>query len=318
MLSHDAHPTRRIRPTLEALEERIVPTNFGYGGGPLIQHVQVNDINMGPQPLDTTALMASLTRDYLPLLTPYYNVGAGVVHFAITIPPLPGNPNDGQIMNTIVQEINAGAVAPPDGNQLYFVFLAPGQDASSGIGAEAGYHSSFPVYRDATGWHIGGFPQPGTVAATVFYAVSFGNSADQVTQTASHELAEAVTDPTFTGYVNHDAFSIADSEVADIYEFAPPFVLDGYEVAMLSGPVGQKIFIPPPATLANLETLALQVAEDMAVHLIASVFPQYANYAQIADAVLNSNLLYGTPQGQPAVQLGQQLYANWVSQLEGG
>jgi hypothetical protein len=84
---------------------------------------------------------------------------------------------------------------------------------------------------------------------------------------------------------------------------------------MLSGPVGQKIFIPPPATLQNLETLALQVAEDMALHLIASVFPQYSSYAQLADGILNFNLLYGTPQGQPAVQLGQQLYADWVSQL---
>jgi hypothetical protein len=235
-------PSISIRPRLEILEDRTVPTNITYHGGPTIPHVQVDNIVTGQQPVDTTALMQALVRDYLPLLGPNYSIGAGTLRSAITANPLSGSTiNDNMVQNLILQEINSGAVPPPDGNQLYFVFLAPGQTSPMGS-----YHSGFFAVRDSSGYHIVTNGQPsGGVLIPITYAVSVIDAAhpDQLPRWASHELAEAVTDPDgITGF--YDDGLGGNGEVADIYALQNPFLLDGYNVAVLSGPQGQMIGTP--------------------------------------------------------------------------
>lgn len=314
-----ASAARYVRPTLEVLEDRTVPTSITYHGGPLIPHVEVNNIVMGPQPVDTTALMQALVRDYLPLLGPNYGIGAGSLRSSVGAAPLGGNPSDAQIQNLILQEINSGAVPPPDGNQLYFAFLAPGQSVSDFSGADQlGYHSAFFVVHDATGYHTFSAVPIGTPILPVYYGVSFGLG-NTVPIIASHELAEAVTDPDgLTGYFD-SSLGGGSGEVADIYAGSGSFSLDGFQAAILSGPQGQKIAIIPTATPQNLITLAIEEFESLALHYLAPFDPPLVTpYSQLADAVLNDNLLYGTPQGQIGVLLGQALFSNWLSHQNGG
>jgi hypothetical protein len=250
-----------VRPTLEVLEDRTVPTNITYGGGPLLTHVRVNDIVMGAQPVDTSALMQALVRDYLPMLSPYYNVGAGTLRSIASATPFAGNPSNAQVQNLVLREINAGVVAAPDASQLYFVFLAPGQSVSDyTIPDLGGYHSAFLAIHDATGYHL---PTPGAVYPSppqfvvIPYAVQYGQDSQHIQKGASHELAEAVTDPQpFSGYADRSG-DLANGEVADIYDFDAPFLLDGYQVAVLSGPQGQMIGtpIPPPTPIPLLQAI---------------------------------------------------------------
>jgi hypothetical protein len=238
---------------LEALEDRFVPTSIPFNGGPIIPHVQVNNIVTGSQPIDTSAFMQAMVKDYLPLLGPYYGIGAGSLRSAVTANPLPGTtPSDDQFHNLILQEINSGAVPKPDGNQLYFVFLAPGQSVSSGV--LLGIHSAFLVIPGPNGYqilHPGMFFDPGVTPLPVYYAVSDSGPANLVTVTASHELASAVTDPDgMSGYIDLGS----GLENADVYESSNPAVLDGYQVAVISGPQGQMIGTPLAAPTPLLHT----------------------------------------------------------------
>lgn len=303
--------SRHIRPTLEILEDRTIPSvDIIYSGGPTIPHVQVNNIVMGSQPINTTALVQDLVRDYLPLLNAYYGIGPGTLRSSISVAPLPGNPSNAQIQNYIVQEINRGAIPPPDGSQVYLTFLAPGQTVSELAGTDAtGYHSGFSVYHDATGYHIATVVPIGTPLIPVNYAVAFGTDSRSVT--ASHELAESVTDPNGTGF--RDPTNPLGGEVADIYESLPPFILDGLPVSVLSGPQGQKIASDPAATLQDFISLVFEETEALAYHYLSTFDPRFAANAQAAEAAVNDNPFFGTSQGQMGLMLGEMLFSKLLS-----
>lgn len=313
-------PAQRLtRPTLEALEDRTAPAvDIVFSGGPTIPHVQVNNIVMGAQPVDTTALMQDLVRDYLPLLQTYYGVGAGTLRSSVSVAPFSGNPNNTDIQHFILSEINNGVVPPPDGNQVYFMFLAPGQSVSNFAGTDTtGYHSNFYVTHDATGYHMATVVPLGTPLIPVYYGVSLGTT-NSVSVTASHELAESVTDPQGTGF--RDPTNPFGGEVADIYEFLPPFTLDGYAVSVLSGPQGQKITsagvssAAAPATPQTFFALIIEEAEAMAYGFLSRIDPQLAADAQAAEAAVLANPWYGTSQGQMGMMLGEMLCYRWFSQ----
>lgn len=303
---------RHIRPMLETLEDRTIPSvNIIYSGGPTIPHVQVNNIVMGPQPINTTAFVQDLVRDYLPLLGSYYGIGAGTLRSSISVAPLPGNPSNAQIQNFILQEINSGALPLPNGNQVYLTFLAPGQSTSELAGSDAtGYHSNFSVYHDASGYHIATVVPYGTPILPVYYAVSTGISTISIT--ASHELAESVTDPNGMGF--RDPTNPFGGEVADIYEFLGSFNMDGFPVSVLSGPQGQKIGIEPSGTPQDFLALIFEEAEALAFRYLAALDPRLVPTALEADIALNDNPFFGTSQGQIGMLLGEMLFYSWLSQ----
>jgi hypothetical protein len=270
---------------------------------------------MGPQQVNTTSLTQMLVSDYLPMLGRNYGIGAGTLRSTITLAPLPGSPSTAQIQNVILQEINSGAIPPPDGNQAYMVYLAPGQVGSGFQGTETGgYHSGFYVTHDASGYHPITYFALGTQVLPIYYGVIFGT--DPTSIIASHELAEVVTDPSGTGY--RDPTQSNGGEVADIYEFASPVYLNGYPVSVLSNPQGQKIAITPTATPQDLLALAVEQVEALMFRYASLLNPSLSPYAQSANAALSGNWLYGTPEGQIGVLLGEVAFANWVSQQHGG
>jgi hypothetical protein len=250
---------------------------------------------MGPQPIDPNGLMQALVQDYLPLLGSHYGIGAGSLRSSIRVAPLPGNPTDGQIQNLLQTEINNGSIPPPDGKQLYFVFLAPGQNTPAGAEIAGGYHGL-------------AFVQVGTAHLPIYYCVVAAvsdplTSSQSLSLVASHELAEAVTDPFIgTGYI--DPSKGGQGEIADIEEGQMPFLLNGLAVVPLSGPQGQMITVTPQ----TLIMLALEEAEALAFRYLAVLDPQFSPSAQAANVTLNSDPLYDAPPGQIGVLLGQEVF----------
>jgi hypothetical protein len=304
---------RHTRPTLEVLEDRTAPTvNIFYSGGPTIPHVQVNDIVMGAQTVNTTVLMQDLVRDYLPLLRSYYGIGAGTLRSSMSVAPFIGTPTNAGIQNYLVQQMNKGAIPVPGGNQVYFLFLPPGQTVSDVIGTgTTGYHSNFYVYHNASGYHIANVVPAGTQVIPVYYAVSLG-STPSISMTASHELAETVTDPNGTGF--RDPLNPFGGEVADIYESLPPFFVDGFAVSVLSGPQGQQIGlgggIPPsaPATPQGFFSLIIDELEALVYQYLSSFYPQFAANARAAAEAVVANPFYDTPEGQMGILLAEMLF----------
>jgi hypothetical protein len=294
---------RYVKPILVELETRIMPTTFLYGGGPTIPNVVVNPIIMQqpgvamPQ-ANVEALFQSLVRDYLPLLTPYYGVGAGTVGFTETIPPVLGNPTDAQVQSFLQGQIQAGVLPQNGPNQLYVVVLPFGRSVSDeGV---ISYHSYFLMPS----------------GSVVYYAVVDGVGTNQLARAISHELVESVTDPGPT----RAYWDGAGNEIADV-EGPQTFILDGYAVQVLSGPQGQAIEGPTsgplvPAGLLNLAVLAYEYGIADTLDWATSYVPVLLPLAAPWDLNLASNPLYGTQVGIQAEDVGTVLAYQWTNGLD--
>jgi hypothetical protein len=111
-----------------------------------------------------------------------------------------------------------GPVSYPDANTVYFVFTAPGSSVDYAVNNNfVGYHSSFTDSRGET-----------VVYAVIPHAADGSTSAfDQMTNTSSHELAEAVTNPTGQGW--YDDQIQGENEIGDLADHVSG-LLAGYNV----------------------------------------------------------------------------------------
>jgi hypothetical protein len=210
-----------------------------YQGGPLIDHVAVQTIYLGTAWSNNPSLaqdanrldqfFASVTNSsYLDMLSEYSTsqggqIGRGSFAGRLNLPQDSWTASiitDTTVRTLLNSEIAARVIAPTGGNQLLFLFTPPNVavyksgSASNGqpVGF-AGYHGNFV---DAAG-------------QTVYYAVipdPVGNdrvqglsATDQQTTAASHELAEAITDPTFNSWYDNTGDLTTGYEIAD---FANP------------------------------------------------------------------------------------------------
>ena len=178
-----------------------------YRGGPLLTNVEVFTIFWGSswQRTDQGTILAEINAffDFIltsPLLTQLgeYSVagktiGSGKrVGSAIVISPKIKNmTTDTAIQHMLQTEIaNNPAVPQPGPNTLYFVYLPPGVRVvafgASSCQAFCGYHSDF-----ASQIFYAAMPYPGCPGC-----LGGLSSIDALTSTSSHELCEAITDPT--------------------------------------------------------------------------------------------------------------------------
>lgn len=141
--------------------------------------------------------------------------------------------SDTQIQAMVASEIAAGNVNPIDQNQLYFVFTPPQVVVTASFGDSvttfSGYHSSFTDGTKNVLYAV--IPVPGIGDPAPDGPYSF----DGLTVSASHELAESITDP-LVGFLPDDAPGYeypcawasnssaytAGGEIADIGDYSQP------------------------------------------------------------------------------------------------
>ena len=260
-----AHIQKQFVPTLETLEDRCQPTVLNYGGN-LLPHVEAQAVFLGsawttpiasePKPSTIDASLADLTSGaYMDSLTQAgYGVGRGSASAgAIDHTVFSANSviSDNSIQARIQADINSGLLQQPDANRLYVVYVQPNVAVNLGFGQGTtqqgvlGYHGAFGG-TDAAGHSM-----------TIRYAVvaypggTVGNSSlgigalDQLTAVASHEVAEAATDPD-VNYAQLGWYDPRRGEIGDITENNPNALvrLDGYLIQLDAGKNDQLLSLP--------------------------------------------------------------------------
>jgi hypothetical protein len=173
--------------------------NATYRGGALLQHVQVSTLFMGqawqssPYTKPINEFFRTLFADgrYMNNLAQYsaggYQIGNGsLVATTTDHRPAAAKVSDDEIRAEVALAIQYKALPPAGPDSLYVVYTAPGtvvvqSDGSDSVNNFAGYHgyvTDSPV--GAFAYAVVAYPQQDTY---------------ELTACASHELAEAVTDP---------------------------------------------------------------------------------------------------------------------------
>ncbi len=122
-----------------------------------------------------------------------YGLGAAKRNVRVTGPAIPSKISESQLVAYIDALVAGGAAPAPDGNTVYFVYLPDGVTETAGgtVNTDCndweGYH--LPYHDRTDNW---GFAQ------RCFHDTQDG--VDDATNTASHEVIEAATDPTGNGW----------------------------------------------------------------------------------------------------------------------
>jgi hypothetical protein len=212
------------RPGFELLEDRNL-MSVVYGGGPLLQHVQIESVFYGQdwstnQGLYNNAVglcryLNDITQSTFMDLLNEYGCGRGNFEDGVIHPVNPARGNvvdDTEIRYLLDAGIRQGEFDQPGPNQLYVVFTEPDVLVTAG-GADSqnqflGYHDTFydpaigPVYYAVIPHPIGNADIPGA------------NYFQQQTIVLSHEVAEACTDP--DGQTGWRDPTIQEGEIGDL------------------------------------------------------------------------------------------------------
>jgi hypothetical protein len=288
---------RRCRLEVESLENRLVPT-VTYWGGAVMPHVEVQALYDGADWANNSALVSQknyldgflgniVNSSYMDMLSNAgYGVGRGSASpgFVLPAPINKAQPVDDSNLRALLQaSINLGQLQAPDPNRLYVIFVEPGVTITA-FGTDStqfsGYHDAF-AGRDR-------FGNP----AAIRYAVIAYNSpypaAPSLTMTvaASHEIAEAVTDPdelfTVPGWFD----GTTGEEIGDKVSYSTVY-LNGYAVQRIADPNGQAM-TPRGATAQVHEAFTLSSYGGLSGYGFNALDP----FAQISDQGID---FYGAP-----------------------
>lgn len=197
-----------IVPILNAPRAAAAPAaNMTYHGGPVIANVEIVAVYWGSFWQQQAALISQLegffsyivTSSFLDMLaeysTPTQTIGEGTFNSSVTVAASEpggggGTVSDAQIQAALTQWTQDGTVPAANANTLYFIFLPQGVtstlDGAASCQQYCGYHSStgniyyaLMPYSDCSGCAQG------------------SSELDTLSVIASHELAEAITDPSW-------------------------------------------------------------------------------------------------------------------------
>jgi hypothetical protein len=216
--------------------------------------------------------------------------------------------------------ITSGLLKPPNSNRLYVLFVQPNTEVRASDGSVSrtdflGYHSDFAGH-DAFGsivdirYAVIAYPG-GTVGNA---SVSGVSAITDLTEVASHEIAEAATDPDVDSGVIGWYDDVLNGEVADITN--QRFVmLDGYAVQRVADSHDQAM-TPAGATPSQSASFVLLTDERLYEHTVAGWTYLSAGVASVSnqaiddsgramvDVVLNTGLAYEYHDGSGWISLG--------------
>jgi hypothetical protein len=289
---------RRARPHLEHLEDRVVLSLINHGG-PVLASVQAQAVYLGSgwssSSISSTqfnSFLSTTVNATSPYLAMLHNAGFSGVTGAGSTPTITGVTDtalgavtsgsttltDAQIESYLQTAIDGGTAGTqsPNSNTLYVVFVEPNVVVDIGNGQNStnaflAYHTSFTDTNTGKLIRYAVVPFHGTAgnAQEPWLTSAF----DSMTEAASHEIAEAVTDPDGTTY-----FDRSGNEVGDIVNGSTVY-LNGYAVQREAAIVGSLAnflpMTPTGATAGHSVTFsivagALNVAETGGASFVAA------------------------------------------------
>jgi hypothetical protein len=257
---------RRARPQLEALEAREMLTVTSHGGA-VLPKVEVQALYYGSDWLNNATyynqtgyldgfLKNIVNSSYMDMLSADgYGVGRG--SFApgwvrADVIDKTKYLSDGALRNALLTNINAGYLKAPDANRLYVIFVEPnvavGDSNSNSTIDFKGYHGAFQgqvnlipgvalnvtyltdIRYAVIPYHGGSIPLASGTVSNLTH--SWLGALDSQTQTTSHEIAEAATDPD-VGYKTLGWNDDVLGEVGDV-TVGQTVHLNGYAVQRIS------------------------------------------------------------------------------------
>jgi hypothetical protein len=210
-------------------------------GGALLDHMKIVQVTFGTDAnVDTYTAFANgigATMWWQAALMPY-GISPAVVSGTVVLPDTVSGTSatDAQVQAYLQQEIVSGALPEPDAETLYVIYAPRTYSVSLPDGASTtwqscqqfdGYHSSFSFSVPAT---TDGGTSTGISASYAMVFECYGGLRE-VEITASHEIAEAATDPHPDQGTTYDMYSdnpweqvyagLAPAEVADLCNGEP-------------------------------------------------------------------------------------------------
>jgi hypothetical protein len=265
---------QRVRLAVEPLEARFVPA-VTYHGGALLPHVEVQGVYLGSDWASTALNQATATYDnflsdlvnsaYMDMLTNAgYGVGRGTTtagRIDATVLDRTHFLSDATIQNILQADVSSGALAVPDANRLYVVYLEPNvavqlPDGTTSVNDLTGYHGAFAGQRpDGTPAAIryAVLPYPGGSVGNQSFGPGYTAFQD-ATVVSAHEIAEATTDPdigysTLGWYDNRFQAEISDLAQGNFVN------LHGYLLETVVAKNDQ-VIVPTDTTLAEYAAAA--------------------------------------------------------------
>jgi hypothetical protein len=250
---------------VDELEPRLVPAHAAHfinHGGPVLAHVEVEDVFLGSGWQANPGLKQQIDQ-YMTYLvdSPYmdtlaqYGVGHGELAGSVVLPQDLGNEIlSSQVDQLVEQDVADGTLPPNDANRLYFLFTAPGVSVTDSAGQPPdflGYHTSVGSQNAQVAYAIVPYPRdpnPSVAGLDEFQSL---------TETSSHELAESCTDPYSrpnglpSGWCDYtfDPTAPQQGEIADIADDTPVVYLKGYAVEQLWSNQADACVAPAGSTL---------------------------------------------------------------------
>lgn len=294
---------RIVRPALAELETRVVPAvvaqNFINHGGPVLGSPQVELVYLGSAWSSDSSLetqvnnfASSLVGSFFMDVLSQYGVGHGTVAGSVVLPVALGSTvSPQQIQNTLAQDVANGTLPQPGPNTLLFVLTPPNVGVRDNPFAQVnflGYHSSL---SDSQGAYAV-VPYPGGSNPQAAGLTAF----QSLTDTFSHELAEAVTDPFVNAQGNPSGWddytfdptgNVFQGEIGDIAESAPAVFLNNYAVTQLWSNQADAVVAPAGATTAPGASSLTVTARDVPAAIANQPFT--ATVASITDTNANAS-----------------------------